>query len=35
MRVYEYTYDDVTKRPGWVRRTLIARLSTTDPRTAA
>jgi very-short-patch-repair endonuclease len=35
MRVYEYIFDDVTERPGWVRQTLIARLSTTDPRTAA
>lgn len=34
MRVYEYTFDDVTKRPGWVRHTLIARLSATGPLTA-
>jgi very-short-patch-repair endonuclease len=35
LRVYEYTYDDVTKRPEWVRRTLVVRLSTSDPLTAA
>jgi very-short-patch-repair endonuclease len=35
MRVYEYTFDDVTKRPDRVRRSLTARLAATDPRTAA
>jgi very-short-patch-repair endonuclease len=35
MRVYEYTFDDVTKRPGWVRRTLITRLSATNPLSVA
>jgi very-short-patch-repair endonuclease len=35
LKVYEYTFDDVTKRPDWVRRSLMARLSATDPLTAA
>jgi len=35
LRVYEYTFDDVTKRSEWVRRTLVARLSTTDPLSVA
>ncbi len=35
MRVFEYTFDDVTKRSTMVRRTLRARLTTRDPRTAA
>ncbi len=35
LRVFEYTFDDVTKRPDMVRRTLIARLTTGGPLTAA
>lgn len=34
LRVFEYTFDDVTKRPDMVRRTLVARL-TPEPSTAA
>jgi very-short-patch-repair endonuclease len=34
LRVFEYTFDDVTKRSGMVRRTLVARL-TAGPLTAA
>jgi very-short-patch-repair endonuclease len=34
LRVFEYTFDDVTKRSDMVRRTLVARL-TTGPLTAA
>jgi very-short-patch-repair endonuclease len=34
VRVFEYTFDDVTKRPDMVRRTLRLRL-TPVPRTAA
>jgi very-short-patch-repair endonuclease len=35
VRVFEYTFDDVTKRSDMVRRTLLARLSAPDPLTAA
>ncbi len=35
LRVFEYTFDDVTKRSQMVRRTLVARLTTTGPLTAA
>ena len=35
VRVFEYTFDDVTKRPDMVRRTLRVRLSPAGPRTAA
>ncbi len=35
LRVYEYTYDDVTKRSEMVRRTLRVRLRTPHPITAA
>ena len=35
LRVFEYTFDDVTKRSDMVRRTLIARLRTGGPLTAA
>ena len=35
VRVFEYTFDDVTKRSEMVRRTLLARLTTPDPLTAA
>ena len=35
VRVFEYTFDDVTKRSEMVRRTLLARLTTTHPATAA
>ncbi len=35
VRVFEYTFDDVTKRPEMVRRTLRARLRAVDPTTAA
>jgi hypothetical protein len=33
--VFEYTFDDVTTRADMVRRTLAARLATSDPLTAA
>jgi len=35
LRVFEYTFDDVTKRPDMVRRTLLARLNPPGPLTAA
>ena len=35
LRVFEYTFDDVTKRPEMVRRTLLARLRAQGPLTAA
>jgi very-short-patch-repair endonuclease len=35
LRVFEYTFDDVTKRSDMVRRTLVARLTTGGPLTAA
>jgi very-short-patch-repair endonuclease len=35
LRVFEYTFDDVTKRSEMVRRTLLARLTPAGPRTAA
>jgi very-short-patch-repair endonuclease len=35
LRVFEYTFDDVTKRPDMVRRTLVARLTASGPLTAA
>ena len=35
VRVFEYTFDDVTKRSDMVRRTLLTRLTTSDPLTAA
>ncbi len=35
LRVFEYTFDDVTKRSDMVRRTLRARLRPHDPLTAA
>ena len=35
LRVFEYTFDDVTKRSDMVRRTLVARLRPRDPLTAA
>ena len=36
LRVFEYTFDDVTKRPDMVRRTLLARLTAPGgPLTAA
>lgn len=31
LRVFEYTFDDVTKRSDMVRRTLLARLTTSSP----
>ncbi len=35
VRVFEYTFDDVTKRSDMVRRTLVARLTTGGPLSAA
>ncbi len=35
VRVFEYTFDDVTKRSDMVRRTLLARLTASGPLTAA
>jgi very-short-patch-repair endonuclease len=35
LRVFEYTFDDVTTRAEMVRRTLTARLNASDPLTAA
>ena len=35
VRVFEYTFDDVTKRSDMVRRTLRIRLTPSDPMTAA
>ena len=35
LRVFEYTFADVTERPGMVRRTLVSRLAASHPRTAA
>jgi very-short-patch-repair endonuclease len=35
VRVFEYTFDDVTKRPDMVRRTLRVRLTRAGPITAA
>ena len=35
LRVFEYTFDDVTKHPDMVRRTLVARLNTSGPLSAA
>jgi hypothetical protein len=35
VRVFEYTFDDVTKRSEMVRRTLLARLTAPGPLTAA
>jgi hypothetical protein len=30
--VYEYTWEDITRRPGWVIRTMRARLTDPPPR---